>query len=218
MASSDVLTFLQELLRDLPTGDSEAASSVKASGSGKWAGHALPGCSALPSSGHKSLTQNNFLPRPLGFSFGKKEALQPSDRDGETGALALPPGVPWALRAGQVMGRQEGGWEGGSAEPGSLPGLGTREGGARCAYSTGRWVGERGRGGGREREGESGQAVCQARTVTSILGQWRPWGLPARRGLVSMFFILYSNPQHPAFGRSVSMRTDARTLSASLCF
>lgn len=50
----------------------------------------------------------------------------------------------------------------------------------------GRWVGERG---GREREGESGQAVCQARTVTSILGQWRPWGLPARRGLVSVSFL-----------------------------
>lgn len=49
----------------------------------------------------------------------------------------------------------------------------------------------------REREGWSGHAVCQARTVSSILGQWRPVWPASQEGLGQReCFILYLNPPH----------------------
>lgn len=117
VASSDVLTFLQELLRDLPTRRQGCQlSKGQRLQLREVAGHTLPCCAALPSSAAIKASPSEQLPalRPLGLQLWKKEATQPSDKETETGALACWHGACFPGLEGQarVMGRQKGGWGG----------------------------------------------------------------------------------------------------------
>lgn len=76
MASADVLTFPQELLHDLPTGDSEGQLSK---GQRLWeVGQPCPPGMVSSSILPVILTQNNFLPT-LGASAWGKGSAKPSE-------------------------------------------------------------------------------------------------------------------------------------------